>query len=78
MMLAELWKGITSNPKLGFEHGNGGWKAPNEQKRIQDDGGKRNLYSPSLEKVLKGLGVLQSGIRAGNNTWPAWAHKRVK
>jgi hypothetical protein len=26
MMLAELWKGINSNPELGLEHGNGGWK----------------------------------------------------
>lgn len=63
-MLAELRKGITPNPKLGFEHGNSGWKARGIEgdgeleKRIRDDGGKRNFDALSLKKVLKGLVVL--------------------
>jgi hypothetical protein len=37
-----------------------------------------NFNAPSLKRILRGLGVLQSGIRAGYNTWPAWAHERVR
>jgi hypothetical protein len=32
MMPEELRKGITSNPELGFEHGNSRWKSLDEQK----------------------------------------------
>jgi hypothetical protein len=35
MMLAQLHKGITLNPELGFEHGNGGWKYLDEQKVME-------------------------------------------
>jgi hypothetical protein len=35
MMPEELWKGITSNPELGFEHGNSCWKSLDEQKRME-------------------------------------------
>jgi hypothetical protein len=32
MKLRELQKGITSNPKLGFEHGNNGLESLDEKK----------------------------------------------
>jgi hypothetical protein len=35
MKLEELRKGITSNPELGFEHGNSGWKYLDEKKVME-------------------------------------------
>jgi hypothetical protein len=35
MMPEEIWKGITSNLELGFEHGNSHWKALDEQKVME-------------------------------------------
>jgi hypothetical protein len=35
MMPAKLQKGITSNPELEFEHGNGGSKALDDQKMMK-------------------------------------------
>jgi len=35
MMLAELRKGINSNPELGLEHGNAGWKYINDHKVME-------------------------------------------
>jgi hypothetical protein len=35
MMPEELWKGITSNPELRFEHGNSRWKSLDEQKVME-------------------------------------------
>jgi hypothetical protein len=61
MMLVELRKGITSNPELGFEHGNSGWKYLDEKKvmdilrrgfnMIKE---KRIFDAPSLKRVLRG------------------------
>jgi hypothetical protein len=85
MILEELQKGINSNPELEFEHGNSRWRALDEQKVMERSirGFKmmeesENFDATSLKNVLEGLGVLQNGIRAGNNSWPAWAHERVK
>jgi hypothetical protein len=39
---------------------------------------KKNFNTPSLKRVLRGLGVLQSGIRAGYNTRPGWARDQSK
>jgi hypothetical protein len=38
MMHEELQKGITSNPELGFEHGNSHWKSLDEQKVMEISG----------------------------------------
>jgi hypothetical protein len=35
MRLTELRKGITSEPELGLEHGDSGWKSLDEQKRMK-------------------------------------------
>jgi hypothetical protein len=35
MRLTELWKGITSNPDLGFEHGDSGRKTLDKQKVME-------------------------------------------
>ena len=37
-----------------------------------------NFNVSSLKKIHRGLGVLQSGIRVRNNSWPALAHERVE
>jgi hypothetical protein len=38
----------------------------------------KKFNTPYVRNVLRGLGVLHSGIRVGNNTRLAWAHKRVE
>jgi hypothetical protein len=35
MRLTELWKGINSNPELGLEHGDSGWKDLDEKKAME-------------------------------------------
>jgi hypothetical protein len=37
-----------------------------------------NFNAPSLQRILRGLGVLLSGIIEINNTCPSWDHERVK
>jgi hypothetical protein len=35
MRLADLWKGITSDPELGFERGDSGWRDIDEKNVIE-------------------------------------------
>jgi hypothetical protein len=61
----ELWKSITFDPELSFEHDDSRWKALDEQKTmvplrrgfemIEE---KKNLIPHPLKRVLRGLGVL--------------------
>jgi hypothetical protein len=37
-MSEELQKGITSNPELGFEHGNSRWKSLDEKMMMETSG----------------------------------------
>jgi hypothetical protein len=35
MRLTDLWKGITYDPELGFEHGDNGWRDLDEKNVIE-------------------------------------------
>jgi hypothetical protein len=50
MMHEELQKGITSNPELGFEHGNSRWKALDEKKVM--DISRRGFEMMEERKIL--------------------------
>jgi hypothetical protein len=50
MMPEELRKGITSNPELGFEHGNSRWKDLDEQKMMEISG--RGFEMIEKRKIL--------------------------
>jgi hypothetical protein len=61
MRLAELRKGITYEPELELEHGDNGWKALDEQKRMKtSDRGSKMLKESgilmphSLKRYLRG------------------------
>jgi hypothetical protein len=64
MMPEELQKGITSNPELGFEHGNSRWKSLDEQKMMEISGRgfemieKSEILMPHPLKRYLGVGCV--------------------
>jgi hypothetical protein len=48
-----------------------GWSYDREYLRLLEE--EKKNYTPSQKKVLRGAGLLQSGIRTGYNTRPGWA-----
>ena len=82
-MAGEIQKTINFHLDLGIKNDYSHWKSLDELKMIVPSRrgiyiakGRRNFNSPLLKMLLRGLGVLQSGIRAEySNSRLEWVTK---